>query len=1295
MSNIDPLNPTLPTTRTQLTHKYRTLAPQLSTIPTPVRNAATNLDSTRVARGQDPLSGPDTIRAIAAAVSGRPITPAPERSSSPFDLLGNFAGDVRAIGSALPHLPGALINEVQELPRFYEGMQENGFWGAPGVRMLPGAFTLDAVADGRLGEQMVQHPGFTALDLIPFTKGAGNIPLGGGRTLGEATAATRPAQAILRPIENARAAIRATPTGQFFQSAFGEEARDTAALLNREDRTLAEAMSPGTPATHLTPARPAPDLSTTPYADNPMVDVARRTVEAREQYAHIAPERQAALTEAAETGAWTSIIDDLPDDEAAYLRFAKDTSEEMAAIARNSGELLDFKGELYDLQTGKALQRSGARVEYATSMQTIRQAIQEPATDPSTLVGLARTVAESDTLSAVRKTEVLRGVSHALDVAGYDGRTVRETLGLTGRNPATVSGPGAAAAIQDVVGLGKTAGTITEPQLLDWLKQHRRGPNTNPNIRLAIANIESGNYTAARQNVQAIVRAKNVPADLRADMAVLPEQISAIAEQRRFLARTDRYSDKVVDQLRKRVEAREARTVPARFQPAVQQRVREGLIAKYATEPDFPAIQRYIEEGQFSVSPTLKADAANLTREMSSTWRQLKDEGLDPVFIHHVSPSAARAIDYPKVPMAARTPSWARRRTMDYAPYAKNMSVALNHQALESLSRVGAESIADSITSMYGRSRFSLDPAVPGLDDVYRAKAEAQAASNPTLDVPARVDDLIRREWVEFDPNSLTPWRTPKGTSLTGNDPTYIPKPVAKVIEQTFSPKSYAIQGVMDPVMNLFRTSVLALAPRWHFNNFFGGGFMVAMEDPLIFTKLPKAIKMMRSGEARVGEEAISKQVLQRQGAIGTGAGSMPSAVREWSRSGRLPGARDRAVIQHSLYAGRTMRRIMDAGGTVIDKSYALNQIVDDMYRSAAYLQGYTKALRKGMKKVNLADEGIEGGKVMAREAAEEAGMGLATKIFQNWDRMTPFERNVMRYVFPFYGWVSHITKYALRYPVDHPIRAAVMGSFAMRELEDMQDRGLPESFLNMFFLGNTDDQGNQRAVSLGAINPFSSVGDSFTLAGLTGNLNPVMGSFLTAIGIDPMSGEAELYPDMTYDPNTGRYGVKTPGMFGSLAGSIAPQMQALLSLVGQNAKYRDLVKTNPDSAINMLRSQAGLPVVFRNLPLVETQMKSELTRQEAQTRTFTEGLRSGDLSGVQAAYPGLAPVLDQLRALDEAGQLDQYRLSAPTGAPSTSPGSMFYEALVARNLPSSDVQQLGGAYAVQAEVLDRKLPWQ
>lgn len=58
-----------------------------------------------------------------------------------------------------------------------------------------------------------------------------------------------------------------------------------------------------------------------------------------------------------------------------------------------------------------------------------------------------------------------------------------------------------------------------------------------------------------------------------------------------------------------------------------------------------------------------------------------------------------------------------------------------------------------------------------------------------------------------------------------------------------------------------------------------------------------------------------------------------------------------------------------------------------------------------------------------------------------------------MKTAFPIYGVQAHSIRYALRYPMDHPLRADLLASTARSELDD--NATLPSSFLtNLFITG-------------------------------------------------------------------------------------------------------------------------------------------------------------------------------------------------------------------------------------------------
>ena len=309
----------------------------------------------------------------------------------------------------------------------------------------------------------------------------------------------------------------------------------------------------------------------------------------------------------------------------------------------------------------------------------------------------------------------------------------------------------------------------------------------------------------------------------------------------------------------------------------------------------------------------------------------------------------------------------------------------------------------------------------------------------------------------------------------------------------------------------------------------------------------------------------------------------------------------------------------------VVEKSYALNSYVDDHIRAMRYLAEYDKQIAKG---VDVAH-------------AEYMAVGKARQILQDWLGQTPFERNVIKSILPFYGFIGHAMRFVLRYPLDHPLRAEFMAKLAEAEMED-NNMGLPGRFMSMLFFGKPDSKGNQHSFNLGPFNPFGDVANSMTLAGFLGNTNPVIQTMFQMVGID--QGTAELYPSLRYDPNTGRMEAVHPGFLESMVGNTIPQASGVLALMGMNSQFNDMLQRDPDSAGRYLLSAMTVPTLERQYNIPQEQFAAELAREKSQQSTLNDALKSGSWSDAMK-YPSLVAYL---RALDNL-PADQLQPFAPT----------------------------------------------
>jgi hypothetical protein len=107
----------------------------------------------------------------------------------------NAASDLRDIVLSLPRLPGFMLQEPKEIldpetgiaPSLGAATEALGkgdirgavaqVAGAPGVRLVPGSYTAEMLGGGREGDrgpgELVEHPVFTLLDLLPIASKAG------------------------------------------------------------------------------------------------------------------------------------------------------------------------------------------------------------------------------------------------------------------------------------------------------------------------------------------------------------------------------------------------------------------------------------------------------------------------------------------------------------------------------------------------------------------------------------------------------------------------------------------------------------------------------------------------------------------------------------------------------------------------------------------------------------------------------------------------------------------------------------------------------------------------------------------------------------------------------------------------------------------------------------------------------------------------------------------------------------------------------------------------------------------
>ena len=622
-------------------------------------------------------------------------------------------------------------------------------------------------------------------------------------------------------------------------------------------------------------------------------------------------------------------------------------------------------------------------------------------------------------------------------------------------------------------------------------------------------------------------------------------------------------------------------------------------------------------------------EMAKFKREARRSWLDLRDQGYDPTFVHHVTPERAQSLKFPRVVDANPSLAQTKARLWDTGPQTTNLALTLNARGMEYLIQQGSRALVqDYIVPGWSKSLSDLRTE---LHDAAVTRLEA----DPSKNYQAHMADLVARDWTPFDPESFINPRSPR---IGANPDTQlmVPKVVADTLER-LKPKPSELGKLTDPAMKVFRTSLLPLSPRWHVYNVIGGAVMVGLrsENPLMMWRYLKDARAMASEGGPGGFLRAADDLTEAEAkAARTAPPSTGRAAGEYLRD--TESAKYQAL--HDYMGGKTLKRLWDSASvkrtlrdpfnTFVEKSYSFNEWVDDFYKSMAYLEGSDRALTKGL----------------TREQSIVKGIEASRQILQNWDTLTPLERSAMRFLMPFYGWTRTLLKYTLTYPSDHPWRMSIISNFARAEMTD-QNSGLPQRLRDLLFIGDVDAEGNQKAINLSGMNPFRDIASYFTLAGfvsggegdigvLTSQMNPAISTVLQWAGVNPSSGSPELYPDMRYDPTTGQLVVaprENPGL--TAIGNLLPQSRLLMNLTGASNQYRELAARDPGAAGRMLASSAGIPVLNRTVNVPQEVTKAEALRLKYMRQQLNEALKSGDSSAFNAMYPTLTSLVDKLKA--------------------------------------------------------------
>lgn len=1205
-----------------LTNKYRDLSSLIAQLPNPIRSSLINFDSRRVALGSAPMTRQQTLNAIQTALTNQQATPEPQRN--PLSILKNFGSDLSTILHAIPRLPWAAVHEIQDLgniPQSIAKAQQQGanpiqaILQAPGVRLIPGTYTLGNALGGPQGlQEAASHPLLTFLDVLPLAHQAAAATRVG--QLAEATRAAeglrpRPISAVLtnrltpegtlvrNPLGQLTDTFRnETRIGQTLEAFGGQRARDVSRMAGRLDQRLKSlALGYGTP-------------------QSTIETFANRTAHIFEKYTDEYPflsKKSFGPQYDTQRAQFYDAIQRNPDQyNPSLVNELRDLQYDFAKFNQSRGLLDQFNGEWYPIRQATQLRRSEELVRISDMMRAWRNSYLNPSgnlTPPQFL-------AMVDDVVAISNPRIRLNAARALE-STLDAYSIPITA-MKGQRAALHRDIGSWTRWADETRAAISSSTPIPrrslPDILATLRTHRLDRQAN----LLEAYLKDGNRNEVTARLKNLAD-RRPPTFPEAEYPGFRDDVRSMSRRIDFDNRIgSKFTDKRHLQRVANFERRRDRMAPARFHGLLSDEVlsrttkqSELGLGRQLTPEEAGQLTAAVQGAVWDKLPGIPAEEAQAfmrqtEKEVTQTWRALRDAGHDPVFVHKVTPRRTEQTLTGKIGPVPQEISQTKERVLDLTPGVRDLQVSLTHQATELLARDYSERFIEQVIDSVGVPESQLKSQL-------LSTARWRAGLEPSLDVGGHLPEIMNRAYEKFNPREAGfSWggaRLDKFDPTTGGQTYYIPKSIAQNLHR-YAKRPSILSTLFDPINKAFRYNVIGLSPSVIVNNFFSNSVaMMAEVGPRPLQYFSRAREWLANPE-RIPNEELKAMVLAE-------TPHMEHLNREaWlaSRTGQkfMQGYNAGRAFQDSA-ASTALRNGKRGLDQVVRKSLRLQQWSDNIYRAMTYMDQVERGTLKGL----------------AKDEAAHAALETVRRTFVDYASFTPIERSAMRTVIPFYSYMGHAARFIARYPLDHPLRASIASHLAEAERERLG--ALPGSFLSMIPLTGISSTGNQILFNLRPFDPFGDTASLATVAGWLSAMNPAIQTALRQVGV--IRGEADIYPTLRYDPETGRMRAVHPNLISDLFYATMPRLGLATTVLGLNPDYNELRTRDRAAANRMLLSAAGIPRAWRQMNIPQEQFKGENARSTAARDVLNNALSSGNWKEA-LRYPSLRGYYEALNSL-------------------------------------------------------------
>lgn len=662
-----------------------------------------------------------------------------------------------------------------------------------------------------------------------------------------------------------------------------------------------------------------------------------------------------------------------------------------------------------------------------------------------------------------------------------------------------------------------------------------------------------------------------------------PEQRAMAKELKKLETKRQNAVNKAYDAATKFREER-AKTPPASFTPmleeriktAVQNKARSGAVRLALGGGDARAlwnlpegIKHYLTTFDPADLKLAEPEYQAIVNDIFKTWQELDQAGYDPVWVHKVSPGKVNRELNPRIRgVANRDPAQLKSRSGQPTPSVEDIRVAVTAGGREFLEKLWHNQYMDDVILPYANTAEEVKAAVMPL-------VEIELQNGSKLSRAALFELKVKELYTEYGPDKMFPTTAPKTMKYAQEHGTlYLPKTIEKVAKQVLEPKIPGGLGKAGmKATSIFKTSVLSLSPKHMVNQAVADNMWLLLRGGREEWSIPRAIEMLR--RVRRGEMPIE---------LSTHIDPL-TGDQLWNYA-----------------AGNKLAKILRDGNGDVRKVFTamfrLEETVTNVQRMIAYDSELARNVAKGL----------------ADDEAHRLALEHVYKTVLDIDGLTPFERTIAKQVFPFYTFMRFLYNYVLTYPSDHPVRASVIAAIARSEQND-QISGLPKMWQDYFFIGQPDTDGNITAIDTRSLNPVRDLSNMFTFAGFVQQLNPLAGGALELMGVNGFTAAPELYPEMRYDPVSGRMVSQHKTGLDALltmAQSVVPQVELGDYFLGMTERMRQLKATDKEAYNRVLYRNLFIPLTSRTVNVGEERQKVALSRLSEAQMAVSDALNYG-----------------------------------------------------------------------------------